>query len=43
MINKTINKILNKKQIFMLKDLDLTKRPSEIPPKVYFKIASISN
>ena len=43
MINKTIKKILNKKQIFMLKDLDLTKRPSEIPPKVYFKIASIAN
>ena len=43
MINKTINKILSKKQIFMLKDLDLTKRPAEIPPKIYFKIASIVN
>jgi len=43
MINKTIKKILNKKQIFMLKDLDLTARPSEIPPKIYFKIASIVN
>ena len=43
MINKTIKKILNKKQIFMLKDLDLTERPSEIPPKIYFKIASIFN
>ena len=41
MINKTINKILNKKQISMLKDLDLTKRPSEIPPKIYFKITSM--
>ena len=43
MINKTLKKILNKKQICMLKDLDLTKRPSEIPPKIYFKIASIVN
>ena len=43
MINKTINKILNEKQIFMLKDLDLTKRPSEIPPQIYFKIASMVN
>ena len=43
MINKTINKILSKKQIFMIKDLDLTERPSEISPKIYFKIASIVN
>ena len=41
MINKTIRKILNKKQIFTLKDLDLTVRPSEIAPKTYFKIASL--
>ena len=43
MINKTINKILSKKQILMLEDLNLTGRPSEIPPKIYFKIASIIN
>ena len=43
MINKTICKILNKKQIFMLKDLDLTGRPSDIPAKIYFKIASMVN
>ena len=41
MINKTVNKILNKKQILTLKDLDLTGRPSEVPPKIYFKIASM--
>ena len=43
MINKTIKKILSKKQILMLNDLDLTQRPSEISPKNYFKITSLVN
>ena len=41
MINKTIKKILNKKQIFLLKDLDLTARPSRFHQKFILKLPQL--
>ena len=38
MINKNIKKLLNDKKIDKLKDLNLTSRPSEIKPEIFYKI-----
>ena len=39
MINKNIKKILSEEQINKIKNLNLKKRPSEIQPEIYYKIA----
>ena len=39
MINKNIKKILSDKKINEIKNLNLKKRPSEIQPEIYYKIA----
>ena len=39
MINKNIKKILSDKKINEIKHLNLKKRPSEIQPEIYYKIA----
>jgi 16S rRNA (adenine1518-N6/adenine1519-N6)-dimethyltransferase len=41
MINKNIKKILNKNQISLLIDLDLSLRPAEIRPEMYYKITEL--
>ncbi len=41
MINKAINKILNKNQINMIDELNLKSRPSEIKPEIYYKITEL--
>ena len=41
MINKNIQKILNKYQIKKIDDLNLQARPSEIKPEVYYKITEL--
>ena len=41
MVNKNIKKILSEKQIKKIKDLKLNKRPSELKPEIYYKIAEI--
>lgn len=41
MINKNINKILSKKQINTISDLNLNLRPSDIKPEIYYKITEL--
>ena len=41
MINKNLKKILNKKEISKLKNIQLSSRPSEIKPEIYYKITEI--
>ena len=41
MINKNIKKILSKKQIGLISDLDLNLRPSDIKPEIYYKITEL--
>ena len=41
MINKNIKKILNRNQISRLLDLDLSLRPAEIRPEMYYKITEL--
>ena len=41
MINKNIKKLLNDKKIDKLKDLNLTSRPSEIKPEIFYKITEM--
>ena len=41
MINKNIKKILSSNQINMIKQLDLSARPSEIKPETYYKITEL--
>jgi 16S rRNA (adenine1518-N6/adenine1519-N6)-dimethyltransferase len=41
MINKNIGKLLNKNKINQIKNLDLSSRPSEIKPEIYYKIAEL--
>ena len=42
MINKSIKKIFKDyNNIKLIKDLDLTKRPSEIPPSIYYEITEL--
>ena len=41
MINKNIKKILSKKQISLISDLDLNLRPSDIKPEIYYKITEL--
>ena len=38
MINKAIKKIFNKKKISVIKNLNLSKRPSEIKPEKYYEL-----
>ncbi len=41
MINKTIKKILNEKEIRNINDLKLNSRPSELRPETYYKITEL--
>ena len=41
MINKNVNKVLSKKQIKQINELDLSLRPSEIKPEIYYKITEL--
>tara|TARA_A100001015_G_scaffold256535_1_gene298629 strand:- start:6854 stop:7639 length:786 start_codon:yes stop_codon:yes gene_type:complete len=41
MVNKSLKKILSYNEIRKIKDLDLSSRPSELKPEVYYKIAEI--
>ena len=41
MINKTIKKILNEKEINNIDDLKLNSRPSEVRPETYYKITEL--
>ena len=41
MINKNIKKILNNNQITKIKDLKLNLRPSDLKPKIYYKITKL--
>ena len=41
MINKNIKKILNNHQITKIKDLKLNLRPSDLKPKIYYKITKL--
>ena len=41
MINKTINKVLNKKKIKRISNLNLMLRPSELSPETYYKITEL--
>ena len=41
MINKNLKKILSKKKISKIKDLNLNYRPSEISPELYYKITQL--
>ena len=41
MINKNINKILNKKEIDILGNLNLKLRPADIEPQIYYKITKL--
>ena len=40
-IRKNIIKLLNSEKIKLLKEIDLTKRPSEIKPEIYYKISEL--
>ena len=41
MINKTIKKILNEREIKSIIGLKLNSRPSEIKPETYYKITEL--
>ena len=41
MINKNIKKILNKRQIHEIKNLNLNLRPAELRPEIFYKITKI--
>ena len=41
MINKNIKKILKKKQINLIENLDLESRPSDLKPEKYYKITEL--
>ena len=41
MINKSLNKLLKRKEIDMLKNLDTSLRPADIEPELYYKIVEI--
>ena len=41
MINKTINKVLNKKKLKRISNLNLMLRPSELSPETYYKITEL--
>ena len=41
MINKNIRKILNENEISQIEWLELNLRPSEIKPKIFFKITEL--
>ena len=41
MINKSIKKVLNKEQIHMIDHLNLSMRPSEVKPDIYYKITEL--
>ena len=41
MINKNIKKILSKNQLNLIKDLNLSSRPSELQPDIYYKITEL--
>ncbi len=42
MINKSIKKILNENQIKMIDQLNLSSRPSELKPEIFYKITEMS-
>ena len=41
MINKILKKLLKRKEIDKLKDLDTSLRPADIKPELYYKIVEI--
>ena len=41
MINKSIKKVLNKDQIRKINHLNLSMRPSEVKPDIYYKITEL--
>ena len=41
MINKNIRKLLTKKQINSLDQLNLNSRPSDLKPDIYYKITKL--
>ena len=41
MVNKSIKKILSISEIKQITDLNITSRPAEIKPEIYYKIAEI--
>ena len=41
MINKTIKKLLNEREIKSIIGLKLNSRPSEIKPEIYYKITEL--
>ena len=41
MINKNIKRILSSKKIKKIPDLNLSLRPSEIKPEIYYKITEL--
>ncbi len=41
MINKTISKVLNKKKLKKISNLNLMLRPSELSPETYYKITEL--
>jgi hypothetical protein len=41
MINKNIKKILNYRKIISVTKLDMSLRPSEIKPEIYYKITEL--
>ena len=41
MINKNIKKIINKKKIDQIPNLNLNIRPSEVSPEIYYKITEL--
>ena len=42
MINKSLKKILNPKQLNMLDQLNFNLRPSEVKPEIYYKITELT-
>ena len=41
MINKSLKKILSKKQINSINHLNLKSRPSDLQPEIYYKITEL--
>ena len=41
MVNKNIKKVLNSRQIKLVKNFDLQLRPSKIKPDLYYKITEL--
>ena len=41
MINKNIKKVLSENQLSLIKNLNLSSRPSDLQPDIYYKITEL--